>query len=193
MKCSWVFGLMFLVDSSSSQADQQPSIVLGKITACANTLWTIKAALGCELADATPKEVALVQAAIADMNKVVASSNFKAAVLAAKFTEQNGLTNQEIYDLILRRSPIRLDVKFYTEFMLVNFFSGNDGFEDRKSPNTCFGNRGAIKGSRAFLGSLMLHETMHVLGFRHDGPVTSTVPYTMNRIYDHVAKQLALE
>lgn len=142
--------------------------------------------------DCWPAETAMITAAYVDLNKVVSSQLFKDQVLAAQFTETNTMSNAAIYDLMVARSPIAVDFVMFAGKFFKNVFSKTMGYEDPNRPNACFANRHFIK-SKEVCASLILHETMHILGFKHLAVKATSVPYTMNNIYDTVARALGLE
>ena len=170
-----------------------PKVVIGSTTACIKSVSSMKKAMNCKSSSPSAEESSLISNAQADLNKVLASPEFQQAVLAAHFTETNDKTNEEIYKLIASSSPVHLDIVLFKGGLKVNKWDHTQGFEDDSAPNVVFGNTYFIGNRRGFLASLMLHEAMHVLGFHHyDEPVTTSIPYTMNTIYDGVAQKLGL-
>jgi hypothetical protein len=133
----------------------------------------------------------MIDAAYRDLNTVVSSRLFRDKVLETAFTETRDLTNQEIYALLIRKSPIAVSFTMFTGGFRQNHIWHTVGFEDVDHPDVCFANRYFVAGKEV-CASLILHETMHLLGFRHDGNKVRSVPYTMNRIYDAVATALHL-
>ena len=148
--------------------------------------------------DAKPEELAKITEAIANLNKVLASPEFKSDVLSMHASTKAGHSNQEIYDLMVSKSPIKLNVNVFDGTPEQNEKYHTEGYEEESEPNTCFVNRyfwkDEYKYSAGFLSSLMLHESTHVLGFVHHNlwRKHSSVPYTMNYIYDDVAPKLGL-
>jgi len=138
-----------------------------------------------------PAERAMVDDAYHDLNKVLSSESFKSKVLAAPFTETRGMSNQQVYDLAVSKSPVAVDFSMFTGTWKQNHLWHTMGYEDSMQPNVCFANRHFIR-AKEVSASLILHETMHIIGFRHDHVKATSVPYTMNRIYDAVAAELGL-
>jgi hypothetical protein len=175
-----------------------PSAVVGNVKYCPKTIQHDTAIVGCKLVDASPADQQLTKDAMVELNKLLVSPQFKAAVLAANFdpaqmkkcANQNScgprLTNQQVYNMILANSPQKLDVTYYVHGV---FSEGNQGF-DLSGVNTAFVNDKKVNGDKGYLASLMLHEWMHVLGFRHDSTHTwcESVPYKMNAIYAQVSQ-----
>lgn len=139
-----------------------------------------------------PHEAAMVDAAFADLNRVLSSDVFERCVLSAAFTETNGLSNQQIYALAVDRSPLTVDFTMFNGTEEHNNVWLTMGYEDPRWPTVCFANRHFIT-NKELCASLILHETMHLLGFTHRGVKRTSVPYTMNRIYENAAAQLGLQ
>ena len=183
---------------AESGIDRRPSAVLGEAKSCPNRVWTIKQVSGCSAVDGAPDDQALAQEATDALNTLVKSDQFKAALLAANFDPAQmtrkcegelcnvPITREQLFELMVKNSPQKINVTLYLHHWPDR---GNEGFEDDKSLDTVFGNRAKIDGSRGFLASLMLHEWMHILGFRHDedNATCRSVPYEMNVIYAQVA------
>jgi hypothetical protein len=151
-----------------------PTIALGTISGC------------------TPDEELMVQAAFRDLNTVVAQPLFLQLVLANLMTENQGLTQQGIYDLHISKSPIVVNFTMFTGSFMQNHVYETMGYEDPNYPGTCFCNRYFVKDKET-CGSLILHETGHVIGFTHYQVMATSEPYTMNWIYDQVAQSIGLE
>jgi len=141
--------------------------------------------------DCNDDEVALVDAAYARLRTVLSSRQFKDAVVAASFTETNDLTPDAIYDLSVGKSPIAVDFTMFTGSFKQNHIWHTMGYEDARYPTVCFANRHFIQDPST-CASLILHETMHILGFTHYGRKDTSVPYTMNRIFESVSAQLGV-
>jgi len=136
-------------------------------------------------------ESGMIQQAFIDLNKVISTPEFKQQLLAAGFTETNGMSNQQIIDLMVSSSPVSVGFTMFTGSFKQNHLTHTMGYEDPQQPDICFANRHFIQ-DKDTCASLILHETMHVLGFSHLGAKDTSVPYTMNRIYDTVSQQLGV-
>jgi hypothetical protein len=195
-----IVGLMTCPTASKEQTPSAdtPSAAPGNIQSCPTTLRKDNGIHSCKIVGADQNAKALANGARGFLNALVSSPAFRDAVLAANFDPTQmkqcqskdscgpQLTKQQIYDLMVKNSPQTINVIFYTHHWPDE---GNQGFEDSVPPNTVFGNIGKIGKNQGFLASLMLHEWMHILGFRHDNSTTTcrSVPYEMNGIYATVA------
>lgn len=141
--------------------------------------------------DCADDERAMIDAAYRDLNIVLASQKFHDGVLGMNCTETLSNTDQQIYELLIKCSPIRVHFTMFTGGFRQNHIWHTIGFEDDAHVDVCFANRHFVS-TKEVCASLILHETMHILGFRHDKDKSSSVPYTMNRIYDEVAQTLHL-
>lgn len=114
--------------------------------------------------------------------KVVASPLFASKLLAASLTETNGLTNAEVLQKITAAS---LEV---TLWMYSKWWSKVVGYTYFKT-NTIYVNRKFFRGPVAE-GSNLLHEMSHILGFAHEFVWETSVPYTLNRIFEECCVEL---
>jgi hypothetical protein len=143
-------------------------------------------------------EAAAFQKALADLNQVIASDDFRTAVHNMHAYSTKGMTNDQIYALILKSAPLKVDINVFDGSDQQDHRDRTEGYEETDEPGVLHSNRYFLAGyhyNPGYIGSLMLHEAMHVLGFKHYAVwfKRSSVPYTMNDIYDVVAKKLALQ
>lgn len=126
--------------------------------------------------------------AVAIVKKVVATEAFRNQVLnhtyngAKTFVDNNGLTNEQIYQSILdaaekltptKNNTMDVGVKlYYTNNSVVGYTSTNityinvnTKFFDKYDPNEVAGN--------------LFHEWLHKLGYGHDSSATSRRPYSV--------------
>ena len=135
-----------------------PSAVIGKIALCPKTVWIIRDVPGCQTVDASQSDISLANNALAVVNTMVRSDQFKAAVLAANIDPTQmktcpkdacgpQMTKQQIYDLIVASAPQKINVTYYRHHWPD---AGNQGFEDASALDTVFGNDGRSTAIRAF-------------------------------------------
>lgn len=151
-----------------SAASSTPDIILGSITG------------------ASLSEIEMIKQALGYVKAVVYSPAFHTAVLAASFTTVDGLTNEQIYKAFTTQRII-VNIDDYTGSWRANNMSHTMGYENGD---------GYVHMNRVFvhdalvMGSLILHEVAHMLGFRHLSASESTsIPYTMNQIFDTITSQ----
>jgi hypothetical protein len=166
------------------------------------------------LAEASTEQKVRTAEGFAYANKVLASAEFKQAVLAMNvpvcfqtnyYHDDFAFSNQAVYDLLVASSPLNLNVVWY------DGVGNNEGYEVEVFKNTVGANRIAVEragNSRAhptdtkeqkeagFVATLSMHETSHVLGFPHPPcrhhQITESIPYVFNQIYWDLAPKLAV-
>jgi len=121
-------------------------------------------------------------------NKLLASTCFKDMLREMRFTETRGLKNEEIYDY-LRAKPIKLNVQVYSGNFIENDILGVIGFFTPLYPEYIFQNRHYIVNSYEAAPNI-LHEAMHLMGFRHNGALESSVPYGMDALFFNCGSKL---
>ena len=143
-----------------------------------------------EVRNATDNEMKMIGKAIVFNRMVVYSPEFKEAVLAAEFTETNGLTNLQIWEKFTTGS-IKVNIEMFTGSFTQNRIYKTVGY-DLPGDDFTYINRYFVQ-DEITMGSLILHELSHALGFSHYNKYTQTsVPYTMNHIFELVARKLGL-
>jgi hypothetical protein len=131
--------------------------------------------------DSNPEEKPMIVEAVEYVNDVIASDCFKKEVLNAKFTETNGLTNDQIFATFQGAIP-PIAVTMFDGTWKQNYVYKTIGYEDEGFPNTVFQNRYFVDNAKDS-GSNILHEVAHVLGFHHYDVFATSVPYQMNDFY----------
>lgn len=127
-----------------------------------------------------------VSFAVQGANIILKSTQFLEAVLDAKLTETNGLTNNQVYSCIMRADQLNpLDKPDELDIQLTLYrksFSRVVGYT--------FSNQLTIWVNRKYFGSAksiasnLVHEASHQLGFTHNGVWATSVPYVLNRIIE---------
>jgi hypothetical protein len=141
----------------------------------------------------TVPELEVVSQAEALLAKVMDSDSFRDKVLAADFTETNGMTNQEIYDCLLEGNhyfcqpsgTIRLNLVMYMEP-----HSRVIGYTYLESITTYINRK--FFATPVSIASNLIHEYSHILGFTHRGNWSTSIPYTLNRIFEACCAELGL-
>lgn len=147
-----------------------PTVILGKI-------------------DATADEEKAIRDGVILLNHVMTKQSFKDKVLAAQFTETNGLSNAQIYQKLCD-NPITIDVNVYSGSYIANHFNHTVGYET--VPGIVNVNRYFVSTPYEFADNI-IHEAMgHSQGFSHFTVKETSVPYTLNRIFEAVCKELKL-
>lgn len=120
------------------------------------------------------------------MNQVLNSEEFKSKILNSYFTETNGLSAAEIYN-VLAYGSWDLKIVGYRSW---NVFSKVMGYF--VSGETIYINTRKITDALT-LASLLTHENSHRLGFSHYGIWNTSVPYSLNRIFEACVAELKLK
>lgn len=142
-----------------------------------------------EMGEVLPKQskwIELSKQAILKANEVLKSDCFKIKILNGKFTENNGLTNLKIYEL-LSSKKIKGNITFFYGTFYQNHIAKTVGID--KGTGVVFANSYYV-GDSDTLASLILHEAEgHGQGFHHYGVKETSVPYSLNSIYDECAQK----
>jgi hypothetical protein len=124
---------------------------------------------------------------------VLSSYEFHDEVMAAKFTENKGLTNKQIYDMILsgadkfnEETDGDLDL-FLTGYY--KYFTSVIGYTFGYTAKTWI-NKKFLRIMRKWsLAGHIVHEYAHNLGFKHKKVKRTSVPYQIGKIVARLAKQ----
>lgn len=128
--------------------------------------------------------------ALKGLNRILELPAFKLAVLDAKFTETNGLSNLQVYEKIMEGDQLSpLDKKGVLDIQVVLYRKAWSRVVGYTYENglTIWVNRKYFGDARS-IASNLLHESTHQLGFYHNSVWASSVPYTMNRIVEDLWK-----
>ncbi len=121
-------------------------------------------------------------------NAIVGSECFKSGVLAANFTERNGLDNKGIYDLI-RKKETPVNIKLYTGSWKANHVSRTIGYEKVPFDGWTYMNRYFVD-TPYMVAQNIVHEALgHSNGFHHYKYKPSSVPYTLGTIFKKCYKE----
>lgn len=174
-------------DPNSNDNTSDPGTVPGPVSSVPAQALSFKTNVG-YLSGFTTSDEAKYNQAVAIVKKVVATEAFRTRVLnytyggAKQFVQNNGLTNEQIYQDILdaaetltpaKNNTLDVGVKLYYEAStIVGYTSGsisyinvNTKFFNTFAPNEVAGN--------------LFHEWLHKLGYGHDSAATARRPYSV--------------
>lgn len=118
-------------------------------------------------------------------NQVLASDCFKNKVLAALFTENNGLTNQQIYDLISSEKKV-VGVTIFNGTIWQDDAYHTEGYD--VGDGIVYANRYYIN-TAYLMGDVLIHEWAHQWLFTHYYVKATSVPYQFNGFYENCLPQ----
>lgn len=152
----------------------KPILGLSMLATAAQPHWELGALSGFSDAD-----TAIAAQAMTYVNQSVYSKCFEDKVLAAKFTETNKKSNQEILELI--RKGYKPDLKLYRSWRPTRVVAYVSDLDGPINLNRKFWVTGQEK-SRA---NTLVHEYAHKLYFSHTNkPWENTVPYLIGNIVE---------
>lgn len=134
---------------------------------------------------ATPAQMAMATKSVEEANELLRSESFRRKVLDGKFTETNGLTNSQIYDILVAR-PITIGIQFFYGSRMQNYVWKTMGID--KGDGIVYANTFYID-TPELLGSLYMHEGEgHGQNFHHYDIAETSVPYQFNDFFDSYFK-----
>lgn len=131
------------------------------------------------ISGATDAEVQMIAQGAQLANQKLAGACFKQWILAAKYTENNGLTQQQIWDLMVSH-PVSVDVEMYTGTWSANHIAKTIGFENDPWDGIVHMNRYFVNSAFMVADNLWHEAEGHSQGFHHYGVKSSSDPYGMN-------------
>lgn len=139
-----------------------PKLVLGKITG------------------ASTNEVEMIKRSIILANDIMSSECFKNQILKSKFTNTNGLSNQQIFELLAKK-PMLANVEIFDGSWKQNYVWKTMGID--QGDGVVYVNRFFLS-TDLVLASLIMHEDEgHQNGFHHSSSTDyNSIPYSINRI-----------
>lgn len=133
-----------------------------------------------KIRNATDNEKLMIIEAVRLLNHVLSNGYIYPEVMKQKFTETNGMSNQQIYDLLCKNILIA-NVEMFTGNWKQNFIWKTVGLDI--GDGFVYANRYFVQDPET-LASLIMHEMLHGLGFSHHGTKYTSVNYTFNRIIE---------
>lgn len=132
------------------------------------------------ISGAYPSEVEMIKKGFEIAYQVLYSDCIVQEFKGEKFTETNGLTNDEILNK-LRTTPVSVGVIMFSGSFKENYIWKTMAYE---------GDGTAIRFNRHFIdtpdevGSTYLHEIAHNLSFKHYGNKSTSIPYRLNSLFE---------
>jgi len=123
----------------------------------------------------------MVEAGFNYAKRVFASDCFRDKVLDGTFTNTNGLSNSQIYEVFLG-SVITVNVTMFYGTRIQNYIYKTKGYDI--GDGVVYANRFFID-TPAEIGSLILHELGHQKNFHHSSASDyNSIPYSFNQFYE---------
>lgn len=136
-----------------------------------------------KIVGASAKEVDMIKAGAKLANDMLKKPCFKQWVQAADYTEDNGLSQVQIFNLITT-TPMTVDVEMYTGTWSQNHVSKTVGWEADPFDGWVHMNRYFVN-SAYMVGDNLIHEDRgHSLEFHHFNVKATSEPYGMNYAYE---------
>lgn len=141
-----------------------------------------------QIRGATDAEIAVIDKGIEIVNERLASACFRQWVLAARYTENNGLTQAQIYNLT-QSKPVVVKVEMYTGTYKANHISKTVGYENDPYDGWVHLNRYFVKTPLMVADNLIHEAEGHSQGFHHYGVKATSDPYGMNYALEGCSQQ----
>lgn len=138
---------------------------------------------------ATDAEKIMITEGVKLANRMLTTACYKQWILAASYTEDNGLSDAEILDLVTTK-PTHIDIEMYTGDWWANHKAKTVGYENDPFDNVVHMNRYFVN-SAYMVGDNVIHEDRgHSLGFHHFGNHSTSEPYGQNYAYEGCSNQM---
>ncbi len=119
------------------------------------------------------------------LNRVFASPEYKKEFMAFEFEQTNGMSNQQIWDLMVSKAGTKLNVDLHDMGYIRDHFEHTIGLEDARDPETVYMNSYFV-GTPFMVMTNGAHEFMHYLKFSHANPTDyKSVPYGQNAVVEN--------
>lgn len=131
------------------------------------------------ISGATVQEEQMIAEGVQLANRVLAGPCYKQWVLAATYTENNGLTQAQIWDLMAAQ-PVTVDVEMYLGDWRANHWAKTVGYENDPYDGVVHMNRYFVKTATMVADNLVHEGEGHSQGFHHYGAFSTSDPYGQN-------------
>lgn len=134
-----------------------------------------------QITGATPDELLMIADGVSLANQTMATDCFRSFVMAASWTETNGLTQAQIWDLLCS-NPVTVDLEMYTGSWYDNHVTHTVGYENE--PGVVHANRYFVDTAYMVADNLIHEAEGHSQGFSHYGVKETSVPYGLNLAFE---------
>ncbi len=129
-------------------------------------------------------EQAMIAAGVALANATMKTACFRDFVLAAKWTETEGLTQAQIWQKLCS-GPVSVSVEMYLGSAYQNYVTKTIGYEDE--PGEVHMNRFFVDTAYEVASNIIHEAEGHTQGFSHYGVKSTSVPYGLNDAFEACA------
>ena len=141
----------------------------------------------------TATELIKLQKAAKILEAVVNSEEFKAKVLAFSFTNTDGISNEEIYNLIMSGKEVlspEEDYEIDVDVTIYYAFNSVIGYTYPNTLRTWINRRYFKKFTAVGIASNMSHEWLHKIGFNHSFYRTKERPFSVPYAIGYMVEEL---
>ncbi len=136
-----------------------------------------------KISGASKAEEKMIRDALVIANKALLSPCYKQWVEAAKYTENQDLSQKEIYKKI-STEPVTVNVEMYTGTWYANHVSKTVGYENVPYDGVVHMNRYFVNTASKAADNLLHEAEGHSQGFTHYQVKSTSEPYGMNYAYE---------
>jgi hypothetical protein len=133
----------------------------------------------------TQSERDLLDQAVVMMHVVINGDCFKQRMLSSSMTETQDLSNQQVYEKILAGGTFWKDPDHVWDLQIAlyyNWLSKTIGYVNSGDPTLYLNTK--FYSDAIGVGSVLSHEYSHEEGFTHYGVLYTSVPYTINHVFE---------
>lgn len=140
------------------------------------------------ISGASDAEVTMIYKGVELANEMLRSDCFKEWVTSARYTENQGLSQAQIFQMVTT-VPQKADVEMYTGDWKANHYYRTIGYENDPFDGVVHMNRYFVNTAYMVADNLIHEIEGHSQGFRHDYVKATSQPYGMNYAYEGCSNQ----
>lgn len=142
-----------------------------------------------KISGATAKEIVMIESGRKLVNAKLAGACVKQWVLAAKYTENNGQTQAQIWETLVAHT-LSVDVEMYTGSWRQNHVSKTVGWEADPFDGVVHMNRYFVNTAYMVADNLIHEHKGHSPGYHHYLNHATSQPYGMNYAFEGCSNQM---